>query len=401
MVITSESEAKFSDLVSRKVVCPICLSRLNYLPIDSEKSHLICESCRSTFLVQFDVPILLIDDENSRKKRDEIKGEAEYNVKQIPIEVHVERNSFVNRNTELFLDECGIGLSRQEILIVGCSMAELEFFAPKSNRIVCLDIVPALTLSCRGTTIERNVEAAWICGDGECLPLEDESFDIVIVRQTLHHMLKYYSAISELFRVCKIGGAVLIVDEPFSPLDVNDVAMNQLPDDYPVYEDVLLGHIRKLTGISRGLRGHAERLWRRYMGIEPTTVTYDGSSIEISSLEREQPYISPDSSRPVTLLADKYHCFSVLNCVYAIRLHTDQLYLSWPEETAWVDESGEIPKFCHGPNPHFGDLLVNKLASPGNVSIYAQKLRRTACFRSRQGIRAVSPNTVINLLSYS
>ena len=321
--------------------------------------------------------MLLIEDENSHKKMDEIKGEAEYNVKQIPMEVHIARNTFVNRNTQLFLDECGIDFSGKETLIVGCSMAELELFAPKTNRIVCLDLVPALTLACRQATIERNIDAAWICGDGECLPLEDESFDIVIVRQALHHMLKYYSAVSELFRVCKVGGAVLIIDEPFSPLDLQDEALKDLPDDYHLYEDISLGHIRKLTGISRG------------------SAPYDGRSVDISRLEKEQPYISPDIRRPETLLADKYHAFSFLNCVYAINLHTDQLYISWPMEIAWVDESGSTPKFCHGPNPHFGDLLVEKLASPGNASIYAQKLRRTTCFRNRQGTRAVPLDTVV------
>lgn len=380
-VLFGLAEAKLSFLVSKKVVCPICLSRLNYLPIDSEKSHLTCNSCGSSFIVQVDVPILLIDDENLRKKLDEIKGEAEYNAKHIPMKVHTARNAFVNRNTQLFLDECEIDFSGKEILIVGCSMAELELFAPKTNRIVCLDLVPALTLACRRATSEKGFDAVWMCGDGECLPFEEESFDIVIVRQALHHMLKYYSAVSELFRVCKIGGTVLIVDEVFSPLDLHDEALNELPDDFHVYKDISLGHIRKRTGISRG------------------SLSYDRSSVKIGRLEKEQPYITPDSGRPETYLADKYHCFSLLNCVYAIKLHTDQLYLSWPREIAWIDEGSEAPKLCCRPNPHLGDPLVEKLASPGNVSIYARKLKKTTCFRNRQGIRAVSLDTVVNCLS--
>ena len=208
----------------KKMACPVCLGALT--EPNTADGTLVCYSCSGVFAVQSGLPVLLVDDENRRIKGDEIKGEVEFNIKKVPPEVHQARNAFVDQNTEIFLREAGISIAGQEVLIVGCSMAELLLCARHGAKPFCLDIVPVLTRACHEATAQVDIEAGWVCGDGECLPFQEESFDVVMVRQALHHMLKYYSAISEFFRVLRIGGAVLIVDEPFCALALDDTLLS-------------------------------------------------------------------------------------------------------------------------------------------------------------------------------
>jgi len=59
-------------------------------------------------------------------------------------------------------------------------------------------------------------------------------------------------------------------------------------------------------------------------------------------------------------------------------------------EVAWTVSSGDTVKFCHGPNPHYGKSLLEKLVAPGNVSIAAKKLGPTKRLRKTEGLRAIS-----------
>jgi SAM-dependent methyltransferase len=382
MIITTSNTAQINPQILRRACCPVCLSDLQHSTLaEPEQGLLTCLNCQSNYLEISGLPVMLVNDENWRKKADEIHGEVVYNTKKTPMEVHLERNIFVDRNSQRFLDEAKVDFSNKQLLIIGCSMSELEFFSSKSSRITCLDIVPNLTMACHQATKARAISAEWICGDGECLPFEDEGFDFVIVRQALHHMLKYYTAISEFFRVCKVGGQLLIIDEPFSALDINDMAVNSMPDDFPVYETVSLGQIRKLTGVQRSL------------------VNQPGSQPDFSNLEKHKAYIHGDQHDPESFLADKYHAFSLLNCLSALKFHTEDISLTWPKETAWTDDSGETIRFCHGPNPQYADPLVKKLVNIGNVSIAARKLRQTTVFRNRKDIQAISLETASALLS--
>lgn len=425
MITTQELTENYNYQILRKAACPVCLSALRHVPADNRRSDLVCGSCRNTFYVMDGLPILLLGDENWQKKSDEIDGEVQYNIKKIPLEVHIERNSFVDRNTELFLAETGVDLSGREILAVGCSMAELDFYSARSDRAVCLDIVPRLTKDCYRATMERNIKASWICGDGECLPLESESFDIVIVRQTLHHMLKYYSAISEFFRVCRLGGTVAIVDEPFSGFDPKDTIMSH-HDQYPIYDNISLMHIKEHFGmVQHALKGGSlppvelsnrtsedsqkkaetkmDKRWLTKLEEEPSVTTNSVQSgkkpdFDMNEFEKDQLFIESDASDPETLLADKYHAFSLLNCIHAVRMHTDELALVWPKDIAWTDSSGDTIKFCHGPNPHYDEPLLKRLLAPGNVSIAAHKRRTTTCLRKREGLRSISLEILKTLL---
>jgi SAM-dependent methyltransferase len=371
MILTEDLSQKYHPHILRSVSCPVCLRSLFHTPIDNKTDHLFCRVCGSVFLVSDHLPILLLEDENWREKADEIEGEATYNTKTIPLSVHIERNAFVDANTETFLSEAHLSLLNDDILIVGCSMAELEFFSRKAKNVVCLDIVPSVTQVSFEATRHRQIPAAWICGDGECLPFEEETFDAVIVRQTLHHMLKYYSAICELFRVCKRGGHVLIIDEPFSPLESGDMSFLSLEDNFIVYKELRMEQIRRQANIPRQKKA------------QPS------STVDVGSLDKKRSYIAPDPKKAETFLADKYHSFSLLNCIYAILFHSNEFELVWPREVAWVVEKDNSVRFCYGPNPQYKKSLLKKLISPGNASIAARKPDRTIVFRDRSTVRSL------------
>jgi SAM-dependent methyltransferase len=414
MIISDSLDNPFNQQLLKKLCCPVCLSNLFLSGLEEENLHyLTCKDCCSKFAVYDRIPILLVGDENWNKKKDEIDGEVDYNKKFIPPEVHIERNTFVNNNTEKFLNDADIDLTNDDALIVGSSFEELKYFAKKCRNIISLDIVPSLVKDCRKATDEQNISAEWICGDGECLPFEDESFDSIIIRQSLHHMLKYYSAISEFFRVCKKGGNVLIIDEPFSPLNTDDLSRLPYSGNVKIYEEIEYRHFlekfRRPANIlpkqvgnrnplklfwawARSLKGHGKR------DISSADSTDETEFVKLSMLEKSGSYIQPDENDPESFLADKYHSFSLLNCIYAIRLHTDIYRLIWPEETAWSDESGEVVRFCHGLNPNYNKPLIDKLVSPGNVSIAAKKLNRTTVLRDRKSLKAIPTDLVLESL---
>lgn len=194
-----------------KLACPICLGRLA-----AGEDGLLCP-CGAVYPVIKGVPVCLVEDVHVAIKRDEIAGEVAYNVA-IPPSVHAARHALVDGNAEEFLHDAGIKLAAKEVLVVGCSMGEMNFCSGLEAKPVGLDIGPRLVLDCDFASREYyKLDVGWVCGDGECLPFADDSFDAVIVRQALHHMTRYRTAIVEFLRVTR--DLVLIVDEPFAPGD--------------------------------------------------------------------------------------------------------------------------------------------------------------------------------------
>lgn len=128
-----------------RVVCPVCPGRLREAQASSSRNPvLFCDGCTATYRVERGMPILLMDDDNWRKKADEIVGEHAFNVQQIPPEVHAARIRYADANTAEVLSETGVDLREKSVLSVGCSYDELRFLAPRCGSIVCSDIVPSL-----------------------------------------------------------------------------------------------------------------------------------------------------------------------------------------------------------------------------------------------------------------
>ena len=357
------------DLLGR-IVCAACLGKLERARGGAE---LVCTACGGRYEIRENVPIMLVMDPNWTKKRDEIEGEVAFNARSVPAHVHEYRNSFVNQNSRDLLHALNIDLSQDDVLIVGCSMAEAQCFEPLARASVALDVVPELTLAYQKHSAYEGRDMAWICGDGECLPFPSESFDTVIVRQALHHMLKYYSAISEFFRVCRVGGRIIVIEEPYSQPDLADAALRELPDDFPVYGSVCLGDLRRRLGLpgvsSTGAGGPAQIDFSRW-----------------ETIRGHIPVIAGDAE---SLLADKYHAFAAVNLIFALRLHTDEFELLWPDRIGWVDHAEKEIAFRIGANPAVAQPLIERLVVATTLSAVARKPRETTVLRSRDDLKAL------------
>lgn len=101
-----------------------------------------------------------------------------------------------------------------EVLSVGCGPGAI------------LGAICALHLSVRGTGIDispdrvtqairrnrDNPRTRFVCGDVQAMQFPADSFDLVYCRMLLQYLQKKERAVSELARVCKPGGTVLLQD---------------------------------------------------------------------------------------------------------------------------------------------------------------------------------------------
>ena len=108
----------------------------------------------------------------------------------------------------------------ERVLDSGAGTGALAFaLAPLVAEVVALDIVPELLGQGRREAAGfPNV--SFVEGDATSLPFERDSFDLAACHRTLHHIARPELAVSELARVTRIGGRVLVVDQiaPADPL---------------------------------------------------------------------------------------------------------------------------------------------------------------------------------------
>jgi len=88
--------------------------------------------------------------------------------------------------------------------------------APLVGEVVGCDIVPELLAEARKLAAGLT-NVSFNEGDIFALPFEDASFDIVGTIRTLHHLDRPEQALTELVRVTKPGGRLLIVDQLAPP----------------------------------------------------------------------------------------------------------------------------------------------------------------------------------------
>lgn len=101
--------------------------------------------------------------------------------------------------------------------------------APHVRRVVATDITPEMLAEGEKTKSElriQNVEFRMV--DAHDLPFEDEAFDIVTCRRAAHHFIDIHRALSEMNRVLKANGRLVIDDRSVPEDDFIDATMNRL-----------------------------------------------------------------------------------------------------------------------------------------------------------------------------
>lgn len=134
--------------------------------------------------------------------------------------------------------------SGMKILDLGCGSGYLTFPIAKMNEnahVIGLDIVT--------DTLERNEKKAqemniknleFISYDGITFPFEDNSFDLVVTRYSLHHFPEIRKSIREVARVLTCDGLFFISDPR-----PNDCDITRFVDDYMQLKKD--GHIKFYT----------------------------------------------------------------------------------------------------------------------------------------------------------
>jgi ubiquinone/menaquinone biosynthesis C-methylase UbiE len=113
----------------------------------------------------------------------------------------------------------------ERVLDVGCGAGALAFaVSPGAREVVAIDSDAAMVEIAR-THAPSNVRVE--LGDGERLPFEDGEFDVAATLRTLHHTPHPGRLVTELVRVTKPGGMLLVVDQ-LAPVDENEArALNE------------------------------------------------------------------------------------------------------------------------------------------------------------------------------
>jgi ubiquinone/menaquinone biosynthesis C-methylase UbiE len=108
----------------------------------------------------------------------------------------------------------------ERVLDSGAGTGALSLaLAPLVRRVVALDIVPEL-LELGRKAAEEFDNVSFVKGDAAALPFERDSFELACCHRTLHHVARPELVVSELARVTRIGGRVLVIDQiaPVDPL---------------------------------------------------------------------------------------------------------------------------------------------------------------------------------------
>jgi SAM-dependent methyltransferase len=88
-----------------------------------------------------------------------------------------------------------------------------EAFAGKARDVVGVDLTDAMLAIGRQRTKERGINnVSFRAADSQNLPFENGTFDVVVCRLALHHLLKPLEVLHEMARVCRAGGTVVVED---------------------------------------------------------------------------------------------------------------------------------------------------------------------------------------------
>jgi ubiquinone/menaquinone biosynthesis C-methylase UbiE len=134
------------------------------------------------------------------------------------VERELQRRERLRDEVERFVPLAG----NERVLDSGAGTGALALaLGPLVGRVVALDLVPELLALGRQAAESAGVEnILFVEGDATSLPFDRDSFDLAACHRALHHIARPELVISELVRVTRIGGRILVIDQiaPVDPL---------------------------------------------------------------------------------------------------------------------------------------------------------------------------------------
>ena len=97
-------------------------------------------------------------------------------------------------------------------IVCGSGIVSCEF-AKYTKHVTGIDMTQGMLDEAKKLQSKQNIKnITWQIGDVENLPYDDGRFSIVVSRFGFHHFLNPFNVLSEMKRVCKPGGKVIVVD---------------------------------------------------------------------------------------------------------------------------------------------------------------------------------------------
>jgi SAM-dependent methyltransferase len=155
---------------------------------------------------------------------------------------------------------------RGETLEIGVgSGLNLPYYSPAVTRAVGLDLSAAMLARARQRAADVPIPVELIQGDAEALPFPDEAFDTVAASLALCTVPNPINALSEMARVCRPDGQIVMLEHVLSPLAPVAVALRLLS---PLQERALGCHLDRATfDVARGLGFAIVEERRRLFGV--------------------------------------------------------------------------------------------------------------------------------------
>lgn len=208
--------------------CPACLSSLE-LTIKKEslngieEGELHCDPCGIAYSIHQNIPFFGLDAENVLERQKEMAGEMEWVSDLNDLDTHLQFAKGSAKLSETLLKTIEAArpiLKNQEpprLLDVGAGWGCFQSwrFAKAGYQVVATELLPEFLISsekpCQDQFFER------VATDVTLLPFADESFDVVICKEIVHHINQPKRFFNELLRITKRAGFVLI-SEPCRPI---------------------------------------------------------------------------------------------------------------------------------------------------------------------------------------
>ena len=125
-----------------------------------------------------------------------------------------ERQLIPGRSWAAWSRALGHLLPRVRVADLGCGEGYLTIEASRwASKVIAVDRSASVLERARELATRRNVSnVTWKRGELEKLPLEDETVDVALLSQALHHAVDPSLAITEAARIVVPGGRVLLLD---------------------------------------------------------------------------------------------------------------------------------------------------------------------------------------------
>ncbi len=223
-----------------KIQCPLCLSNFK-----QHKQALICLKNKHKFEVKEGIPILL-DYPNLPTHSQNQQYYFEKRMKGQIIDNPQKMNYWKVRYLERF-NQNFKSVKNKSIVEVGTGSGYMAIgLAKQGAKVVACDItlknLIALKKFAEDSGLEDNL--SFVCCSADLLPFKKNVFDYFVINSVLEHIPKEKEAISEIGRVLKKGGGLMIT----VPVRYKYIFPALLPLNY--FHDKRIGHLRRYDNLS-------------------------------------------------------------------------------------------------------------------------------------------------------